>query len=203
MHQAHLFPCAPVPPLLHHHFLLLSLLLLLFLLLGRGIQVCWEEPLARGLDALSAQLLVTARRRDQGGIHSQVLPSAGPDCARGLPSVNPLAHWSFEDCLDYAAKYRIPVHPLLAHGFPAVGDAHSTAPVPQDESVAFVDYHLVGRREVRVDSYLVSLYCFLEFAEASLLSVSRAVCIHVSQHTHQHPARQRPTLIVPLSFHAD
>jgi len=163
MHQAHLFHVRVCSTILESTPL--------FLL----PQVCWEEPLSRGLDALSAQLLVTARRRDQGGLHAQVLPIAGPQSARGLPSVNPLAHWSFEDCLDYAAKYRIPLHPLLARGFPAVGDAHSTVPVPQDEFVAFVDYNVVGRREVRAHSGL----------RRHLLSS----CVHACLCTHARPSR--------------
>lgn len=114
-------------------------------------QVCWEEPAERGLRALDAQTLVTAKRRDHGG-HAQVLPQEG-DATRSLPTVNPLAYWTFEDCFEYAAKYKIPLHPLLARGFPAFGDWHSTVPVPPDASVAFINYSFVGRREV--ESFLL------------------------------------------------
>ena len=115
-------------------------------------EVCWQEPLARGLRDLSAEILITARRRDQGGKHAQVLPVlGGTDTDLGLPSVNPLAHWTFEDCFDYAAKYKILLHPLLALGFPAPGDVHITACVPPDGTVHFADFKFSGRKEAWLD----------------------------------------------------
>jgi 3'-phosphoadenosine 5'-phosphosulfate sulfotransferase (PAPS reductase)/FAD synthetase len=35
-----------------------------------------------------------------------------------LPAVNALAHWTFEDCFDYATKYKLPLHPCLERGNP-------------------------------------------------------------------------------------
>jgi len=43
--------------------------------------------------------------------------------------VNPLAYWTFEDCFDYIAKYKIPIHPLHAQGYPSIGDAKDTVKV--------------------------------------------------------------------------
>jgi 3'-phosphoadenosine 5'-phosphosulfate sulfotransferase (PAPS reductase)/FAD synthetase len=47
----------------------------------------------------------------------------------GTLQVNPLAYWTFEDCFDYIAKYKIPIHPLHAQGYPSIGDAKDTVKV--------------------------------------------------------------------------
>eukprot|EP00961_Rhodomonas_salina_P177412 2392325-Rhodomonas_salina.5 len=44
-------------------------------------------------------------------------------------AVNPLAYWTFEDCFDYITKYKIPIHPLHADGYPSIGDKKDTVKV--------------------------------------------------------------------------
>eukprot|EP00277_Geminigera_cryophila_P030077 CAMPEP_0173059338 /NCGR_PEP_ID=MMETSP1102-20130122/1911_1 /TAXON_ID=49646 /ORGANISM="Geminigera sp., Strain Caron Lab Isolate" /LENGTH=89 /DNA_ID=CAMNT_0013925295 /DNA_START=132 /DNA_END=401 /DNA_ORIENTATION=+ len=68
-----------------------------------------------------------------------------------LFTVNPLAHWTFEDCFDYVFKYQIELHPSVARGYPCHGDARSTLPVPADASVKYVNFQFVGRSEMWLD----------------------------------------------------
>ena len=40
--------------------------------------------------------------------------------------MNPLAHWTFEECWNYLRKYDVPYHPLHDVGFSSLGDVQST-----------------------------------------------------------------------------
>ena len=40
---------------------------------------------------------------------------------RGLVKVNPLATWTDDDVASYAADHGVPLHPLLAQGYPSIG----------------------------------------------------------------------------------
>lgn len=46
--------------------------------------------------------------------------------------VNPLAHWTFEECWTYLRKYEVPYHPLHDVGFSSLGDVQSTKKVPHE-----------------------------------------------------------------------
>merc|ERR1712137_1331215 len=46
--------------------------------------------------------------------------------------------------LDYIAKYEIPHHPLHAKGYPSIGDAKDTIPIPEDGSTKFVNFKFEG-----------------------------------------------------------
>lgn len=48
-------------------------------------------------------------------------------------SVQPLAYWEFRDCFAYLDKHGAEAHPLHAQGYPSIGDAHSTVPVPREK----------------------------------------------------------------------
>jgi len=65
--------------------------------------------------------------------------------------VNPLAYWTFEDTFDYIAKYKIPAHPLHAEGYPSLGDAKDTIPIPEDGSTKFVNFEFVGDKTAWLD----------------------------------------------------
>ena len=69
----------------------------------------------------------------------------------GLAKVNPIAYWTFEDTFDYLAKYKIPAHPLHAKGYPSIGDAKDTIPIPEDGSVRFVNYQWEGDKTKWLD----------------------------------------------------
>lgn len=50
--------------------------------------------------------------------------------AMGVVKVNPLAAWTQEDMDRYAAERGLPAHPLNAAGYPSIGCAPTTTPVP-------------------------------------------------------------------------
>ena len=74
------------------------------------------EPLAEALPGFDAWF--TGRKRFQSALRSALLPFEA-DGAR--MKVNPLASWSGEDLDAYRAKFRLPVHPLVAKGYPSIG----------------------------------------------------------------------------------
>lgn len=47
--------------------------------------------------------------------------------------VNPLAHWTPEDLLNYIEENRLPKHPLVSRGYPSIGCAPCTTPVRPGE----------------------------------------------------------------------
>jgi len=76
------------------------------------------EPLNRVLAGRSAWL--TGQRRDQA-VTRTALPEAEYDAARGMAKYNPLADWSWDDVLAYAARFDVPLNPLHARGYPSIG----------------------------------------------------------------------------------
>lgn len=62
----------------------------------------------------------------------------------GLGNCNPLAYWTLEDTFDYIAMNKILHHPLHAKGYPSIGDAKDTIPIPEDGSVIFKDFKFTG-----------------------------------------------------------
>merc|ERR1712113_1288522 len=57
---------------------------------------------------------------------------------------NPLAYWTLEDTFDYISKYKVVHHPLHAKGYPSIGDAKDTIPIPEDGSVTFKNFEFQG-----------------------------------------------------------
>lgn len=55
----------------------------------------------------------------------------------GLGNCNPIVHWSLSDVFDYIQHYKVLHHPLHAKGYPSIGDAKDTVPIPNDGSVRF------------------------------------------------------------------
>lgn len=76
------------------------------------------EPLERALEGKRAW--VTGQRRDQAVTRSD-LPEREHDEARGMAKFNPLADWSWEDVLAYAAAFDVPINPLHARGYVSIG----------------------------------------------------------------------------------
>jgi phosphoadenosine phosphosulfate reductase len=60
--------------------------------------------------------------------------------------VNPLAHWTFEECWNYLRKYDVPYHPLHDVGFSSMGDVQSTKKVPHEKW-----YQYAGERSGRFE----------------------------------------------------
>ncbi len=89
------------------------------------------EPLHRALG--DYELWFTGVRRDEAPTRAGT-PLVTWDDRNGLVKVNPLAAWSFEDILGYAALHQVPVNPLMAQGYPSIGCAPCTKPVaPGDD----------------------------------------------------------------------
>ena len=87
-------------------------------------------PLDRALAGFDGW--ITGRKRFQGGsrLSMRVVEQADHQI-----KFNPLANWTKEDLDAYAAEYDLPVHPLVAQGFPSIGCWPCTKPVEagQDE----------------------------------------------------------------------
>lgn len=62
----------------------------------------------------------------------------------GLGNCNPITYWTLEDTFDYIAMNKILAHPLHAKGYPSIGDAKDTIPIPEDGSVIFKDFKFTG-----------------------------------------------------------
>lgn len=99
-------------------------------------RVCKLEPFERGLKQLHADALINGRRRDHGGERAYIDVAEVAPVGGGLVKLNPLAYWSFEDCLLYASQNRVPVHPSIERGYPSQGDAKDTVPVPDPEGLS-------------------------------------------------------------------
>jgi phosphoadenosine phosphosulfate reductase len=88
------------------------------------------EPLARELEGYEAW--VSGIRRDEAPTRLGS-PTVAWDARHGLVKVNPLAAWSFDDLVDYAAEHGVPMNPLLAEGYPSIGCAPCTSRVEPGE----------------------------------------------------------------------
>ncbi len=74
----------------------------------------------------------TGVRRDEAPTRANT-PLIAWDERNGLVKVNPLAAWSFDELLDYAAAHSVPVNLLMANGYPSIGCAPCTKPVAEGE----------------------------------------------------------------------
>ena len=79
----------------------------------------------RKVDPINAELAsyeawVTGIRREDNPLRA----NAGLvewDDRHGLVKINPIAGWSFDDLLGYAARWSVPVNLLLTDGYPSIG----------------------------------------------------------------------------------
>lgn len=83
------------------------------------------EPLERSLSELKVGSWITGRRRDQGGLRSD-LPILELD-VDGRIKVNPLAHWTRQEVWDYLARENVPYNPLFDRSYTSIGDSVTTA----------------------------------------------------------------------------
>lgn len=107
-------------------------------------KVCKVEPFQRGLKDLGAEIIITGRTRWQGAERAWIDIFEAPRKEGGFGNCNPIAHWTLEDTFDYIAHYKILHHPLHAKGYPSLGDAKDTIPIPEDGSVYFKDFQFTG-----------------------------------------------------------
>jgi len=107
-------------------------------------KVCKVEPFQRGLKTLNCDCMINGRTRWQGFERAWIDQFENAPIGGGLAKCNPLAYWTLEDTFDYISKYKIPHHPLHAKGYPSIGDAKDTIPIPEDGSTRFVNYKFEG-----------------------------------------------------------
>ena len=86
------------------------------------------EPLNAALAPFEAW--ITGRKRYQGGKRSAL---SFFEVDAGRIKINPLAHWSPKDVLEYIQNNRLPRHPLVSKGYPSVGCLPCTTRVAPGE----------------------------------------------------------------------
>jgi phosphoadenylyl-sulfate reductase (thioredoxin) len=114
-------------------------------------RVCKVEPFQRGLKTLKTDCMINGRTRWQGFERAWIDLFENAPIGGGLAKCNPIAYWTLEDTFEYIAKHKVPYHPLHEKGYPSIGDAKDTIPVPDDGSVRFVDYKFEGDKTVWLD----------------------------------------------------
>jgi len=114
-------------------------------------KVCKVEPFQRGLKTLKTDCMINGRTRWQGFERAWIDQFENAPIGGGLAKCNPIAYWTFEDTFDYIAKYKVPHHPLHAKGYPSIGDAKDTIPIPEDGSVKFVNFEFEGDKTAWLD----------------------------------------------------
>jgi len=107
-------------------------------------KVCKVEPFQRGLKTLETDCMINGRTRWQGFERAWIDQFENAPIGGGLAKCNPIAYWTFEDTFDYITKYQVPHHPLHAKGYPSIGDAKDTIPIPEDGSTKYVDFKFEG-----------------------------------------------------------
>ena len=114
-------------------------------------KVCKVEPFQRGLKTLGTDCMINGRTRWQGFERAWIDQFENAPIGGGLAKCNPIAYWTLEDTFDYIAKYEIAHHPLHAKGYPSIGDAKDTIPIPEDGSTSFVDFKFEGDKTPWLD----------------------------------------------------
>lgn len=88
------------------------------------------EPLDLALGGFAGW--ITGRKRFQGGLRS-ALPAIEMDPVTGQLKLNPLINWSLDDIRHYRRLRQLPLHPLIARGYPSIGCEPCTRPVKDGE----------------------------------------------------------------------
>ena len=88
------------------------------------------EPLQNALAGY--EVWFTGVRREEAPTRART-PLVTWDERNGLVKVNPVAAWTFDDLLDYAGAYGVPVNLLVANGYPSIGCEPCTQPVAPGE----------------------------------------------------------------------
>jgi len=88
------------------------------------------EPLAAQL--ANYEVWITGVRREDSVLRADT-PFVEWDDKNGMVKVNPLAAWTFDELLDYAAAHDVIINPLLNDGYPSIGCAPCTKRVAPGE----------------------------------------------------------------------
>ena len=89
------------------------------------------EPLDEALAGFAGW--ITGRKRFQGGMRTE-LQTVETDPVTGQLKLNPLAGWTPEDIRHYRRLRQLPLHPLVAQGYPSIGCQPCTRPVRNGEA---------------------------------------------------------------------
>ncbi|KAI3403502.1 MET16 [Candida oxycetoniae] len=90
------------------------------------------EPSQRAYKNLNVNVVLTGRRKSQGGSRSQ-LSILEKDEANNIIKINPLWNWDFNQVKNYIDENNVPFNELLNLGYKSIGDWHSTVPVADGE----------------------------------------------------------------------
>ncbi|MHC2998364.1 phosphoadenylyl-sulfate reductase [Microbacterium sp. HJ5] len=94
---------------------------------------CARRKVAPLQDALGGyEVWFTGVRREEAPTRTNT-PLVTWDERNGLVKVNPVAAWSFDDVLEYAADRKAPVNLLVGFGYPSIGCEPCTKPVAAGE----------------------------------------------------------------------
>jgi phosphoadenosine phosphosulfate reductase len=77
---------------------------------------------------------ISGRKQFHGGART-ALPTIESDPVTGQLKLNPLATWSLDDIRHYRRVRQLPLHPLVAKGYPSIGCQPCTRPVVAGEAV--------------------------------------------------------------------
>ena len=88
------------------------------------------EPLAEQL--ANYEVWITGVRREDSFLRAGT-PLVEWDNKNGIVKVNPLAAWTFDQLLSYAAEHDVIINPLLNDGYPSIGCAPCTRRVAAGE----------------------------------------------------------------------
>ncbi|HJR89447.1 MAG TPA: phosphoadenylyl-sulfate reductase [Aeromicrobium sp.] len=97
---------------------------------GLCCQMRKVEPLTEQLAHYEAW--ITGVRREDSWLRANT-PVVEWDDKNGMVKVNPLAAWTFDELLDYAAEHDVIINPLLNDGYPSIGCAPCTKRVAPGE----------------------------------------------------------------------
>lgn len=90
------------------------------------------EPSQRAYKELGVQVVLTGRRKSQGGARA-ALPVIEVEAASGIIKINPLWDWDFARVKEYIDANNVPYNELLDLGYKSIGDWHLTVPVADGE----------------------------------------------------------------------
>jgi phosphoadenosine phosphosulfate reductase len=76
----------------------------------------------------------------------------GWDKTHGKVKVNPIARWSDEDVSRYQLEHGLPVHPLVAQGYPSIGCEPCTRRVAPGEDPRSGRWSGQGKTECGIHS---------------------------------------------------
>jgi len=91
------------------------------------------EPLARALSG--AEAWITGQRRSQSSTRADLRIAERDMDHGGILKLNPLAPWTEAQVWDYIREQDLPVNALHAKGYPSIGCAPCTRPVPPGEDI--------------------------------------------------------------------